>query len=1510
MASSQSSQVDELIRVQIPTWNQLFGQNSQCECNECESMTGAPAYLAHILHFAENCKTNFNNETPYDVLIKRAPYLPHLPLTCENTNTELPYIRVVLEILEFFAATKHVAGIPPYDMGNDDWKSDYLKISRNAYKILATQCFPFTLPYHQPLELIRTYLSRLKTSYAELIALFNKPGSDNALRQIKEYLALSDEEYSLLTTFKIADTQLSVFQLYGFGNTGDFQSAIFGKSGINEFLQRTGVSYSELIDILTTQYINPATRGVDFIQQLFRTGILDPKILFTELTEIRKMPVDDTFDSVLKVKIQELLQQSNIPDLDAKIFKDWIDANFDGIQNTIVIIPDPTDPCNYINSKFGTIVSSYDATISIPIIDEQFERLYFFIKLSKKTGLKFYELDNLLQPLSNKTKVDLISALYGGKTLMQKLQLTAAQAATFYGNMDAFGKQSNYSHLFLYTALNDINADFRPDAFGEYFTKPVPFQLEGQYNPVLLSVLQILPEQMDALVQYLGMPDAAAVNLSLESISVLYSYALLAKGMNIPVSDLTGILNAFGQPGVLRRWDELNKVFKDADINACLSFIEFCSLINSSGFSIPELLFILGIREAVPGSQISDDAIKLAATSLQQNFANIDQQNPAPKDSETTEIFVKSKLMLIFDKNIAGQLTGLLSGNIIYGLTLPLHPDLLIPDKIKSKVSYDKDSGRITVKGVLTLDDWNEVPVGSDLQNVLQPIFDTPFKFLKDNFAGFMTTDNDRNSLLDRIVVEPTGADVKLTTFYAAFHPFLLKTLKNQVINKQISALIYLDESLTKLVSQPVKEELYLLVSTLASQISVATGYFPQVEMSAFTKLIVSLYKAAVFISRFNLDAREVAHFISAAPEFSSISFKDFTLEQWQRINAYVHLRKYNRSSLFSFVDLFQLDVASLVMPTVINYIVVMTGWQKDELAALIGTFRYSLADFKNEKALFTISRVMHMVNKTGIKGAQLALWAATPTQFDDLASLSLQVKNAVLLQYLESERSNAEAKIEADLLESQRTALVQYILILDEIKSQGITDIETLCGYFLIDLPMTSSMPTTPIRQALSTFLSFMKRSQLGLESVKNLAGMEVGVSPEYIDNEIWEPKSFFRTWQVTMQFLTNPYPYLSYKYLIDKSEPAKSFESRLLKTDIIEPNVEDAYRLYLQELSQTVNLEIAAMYIDDSINVDGDSSSKFVHVIGKTRSFPHTYFYNTKNEAERWSFWQKIPVAIKENDADNNGPSGAHIFFAKLRGRFYLFMPEFITRAENKTYDAGATATTLSTKPVSGLTNQPGYEIKVAVSEYFQGNWGAKQYLRMTGNLDTFKSVKGDISSFFFVHTNSVDSDGKDVLIITLVTVNGSKIINFTFKSINSALFIAKESSALLKPAQGVFYQNLKMKALNYPMPDNNGIPANPIPDILKEAVYEKLISFSPQYLKSLVSIYEQPFFVHDRDRSYYVKTVPIDYKVGYISDEASGVYTLKDFSTAKLMVAALQFPEETSYLPMHATELINKI
>ena len=105
-----------------PTMEELFGAMDFCECEHCRSVLGPAAYLVDLLQFVEaepQARANFladwakrNGRSyvamgfldPYVALTTRRPDLPHIPLTCENTNVALPYIDVVNEILEYYVA--------------------------------------------------------------------------------------------------------------------------------------------------------------------------------------------------------------------------------------------------------------------------------------------------------------------------------------------------------------------------------------------------------------------------------------------------------------------------------------------------------------------------------------------------------------------------------------------------------------------------------------------------------------------------------------------------------------------------------------------------------------------------------------------------------------------------------------------------------------------------------------------------------------------------------------------------------------------------------------------------------------------------------------------------------------------------------------------------------------------------------------------------------------------------------------------------------------------------------------------------------------------------------------------------------------------------------------------------------------------------------------------------------------------------------------------------------------
>jgi Salmonella virulence plasmid 28.1kDa A protein len=116
---------------EYPTMESLFGSLDFCDCEHCRSVLSPAAYLVDLLRFIDppsqdwqltlqdwkqkhNGKAydgpDYNYLKPYDALIQRRPDLPYLPLTCENTNTALPYIDLVNEILEYFVANNKQTG--------------------------------------------------------------------------------------------------------------------------------------------------------------------------------------------------------------------------------------------------------------------------------------------------------------------------------------------------------------------------------------------------------------------------------------------------------------------------------------------------------------------------------------------------------------------------------------------------------------------------------------------------------------------------------------------------------------------------------------------------------------------------------------------------------------------------------------------------------------------------------------------------------------------------------------------------------------------------------------------------------------------------------------------------------------------------------------------------------------------------------------------------------------------------------------------------------------------------------------------------------------------------------------------------------------------------------------------------------------------------------------------------------------------------------------------------------
>lgn len=250
------------------------------------------------------------SNTPLQKLFDRRPDLKCLQLTCTNTNTKLPYVDLVNEVMESYVVQKTL----PFNVGEDETSGELLAQPHHteyeAYKLLHDAVYPFALPHHQPIDAARIYLNYLGTSRYELINTFRSTHyswhllfSSSIIQVPKkimdvdesydtyldiaadaEYLGLTQDEYVILTKEAFLskenwDKQIAkngkrqvhkpqeyadkigvkpVHKYYGYPSEPEMLSVDEGLTFVKgQFLKRTGLKYLDLVELLKTQCLNP-----------------------------------------------------------------------------------------------------------------------------------------------------------------------------------------------------------------------------------------------------------------------------------------------------------------------------------------------------------------------------------------------------------------------------------------------------------------------------------------------------------------------------------------------------------------------------------------------------------------------------------------------------------------------------------------------------------------------------------------------------------------------------------------------------------------------------------------------------------------------------------------------------------------------------------------------------------------------------------------------------------------------------------------------------------------------------------------------------------------------------------------------------------------------------------------------------------------------------------------------------------------------------------------------------
>ena len=359
--------------VAYATLESLFGSTDFCACEHCRSILSPAAYLVDLLLFLHSdegqwsafCETwrikhgapypypngaKFEEAgrppsteiSPFDVLNARRPDIQHLPLTCENTNTVLPYIDVVNETLEYFVANE-INSLDKYqghdtgDVESEDLLANPQFVLDASYTTLGETQFPAPLPFHQPLESLRRYFNKLEIPLPlamerllrkrDILAVDRTTDPPPPLSEygwadiLTEEVGISRSEYEILTD----SNAVPLWRMYGFPN--DEVDVIAALSNAKQFARRVGIKYEELISILKIRFVNPHS---GLIPKLERLGVT-----FTTLKALKDGAITDAeFDALLPTGLSAPEPAAYGGDIKA-----WVkrDANYDRIMSLVTL---------------------------------------------------------------------------------------------------------------------------------------------------------------------------------------------------------------------------------------------------------------------------------------------------------------------------------------------------------------------------------------------------------------------------------------------------------------------------------------------------------------------------------------------------------------------------------------------------------------------------------------------------------------------------------------------------------------------------------------------------------------------------------------------------------------------------------------------------------------------------------------------------------------------------------------------------------------------------------------------------------------------------------------------------------------------------------------------------------------------------------------------------------------------------------------------------------------------
>lgn len=779
-----------------PSIESLFGPQDFCECEHCRSVLSPAAYLVDLLQFLDtepkvwensmktwkqrhgNAPYPFRNETdfndfktrwqaahpgdplpsteliPYDVLIERRPDIAHIPLTCENTNTVMPQIDLVNEIMEYYVAHQTLSADTARDTGEastEELLAEPQFIEPDAYKTLLAARYPLHAPFDLWLETARPFcayfdtpLWRLLDTFCPSDALFAPTQSYDRAAVFIESLGISLAELDIFTN---PDPLAAWFELYGFDSeekaiTPAIDDATQQRTDLNSakvLSRRLGVTYKELVEIARSSFVNPRLNELTVLHKL---GLSIDDVLHyknnradyeqnEDLLDKKRAnlpPADQArYDALTKADWNRLQEAAAIVaklKFEARAFPgfdavDWLHTAIDNNDfDRVLILADPLTGSGFDQTTLK-YANGDDADSFI------FLKINLFVRLWRKTGWSIGDADLALQVFmpknapfepANFARQPLLTALiYMAHLKALDEQANAGKNSrqkwlTLWNDLPTTGKNPLYAQLFLTRGVlrNDPVFDH---PLGQYLDQGGLFVQD--HTLALQGALGLSAEEIAQILNDAGLaPESAPLTLPI--VSLLYRHVLLAKAAKLSIGDLIALRQLSGiDPFKPLHPDPLDTLEHDYPFSQTLRFIELAALVKQSGFKMQDLNYLVRHQYDPTGKLHPDAAEMMALTkTLATGIRAIQNEHTAPEDpAALSDDALRQKLGLVLPPDVVARLFAMLDGindvTVTQAGILPanqLRPDIFGREPAIQKVVYNETRQEQTavLRGVLT----------------------------------------------------------------------------------------------------------------------------------------------------------------------------------------------------------------------------------------------------------------------------------------------------------------------------------------------------------------------------------------------------------------------------------------------------------------------------------------------------------------------------------------------------------------------------------------------------------------------------------------------------------------------------------------------------------------------------------------------------------------------------------------------------------------------------------------